>query len=98
MESRCFPKSTFQGKLHHDLVFYSDSMTAYLNIKKNYLSDITYGYQIDTFHGAQTLRFPLNDQIQNNTSRTLIEITGYPVDSLDAYFNDAHKDILSEKY
>jgi hypothetical protein len=56
-----------------------------------------YGYRIDTFQGAQTLRFPLNDQIQNNTSRTLIEITGYPVDSLDAYFNDAHKDILSEK-
>lgn len=73
-------------------------MIAYLNIKRIIFQLMLYGYRIDTFQGAQTLRFPLNDQIQNNTSRTLIEIAGYPVDTLDAYFNDAHKDILSEKY
>lgn len=73
-------------------------MIAYLNIKKNYFSVNALRIPNRYFSGCSDFRFPLNDQIQNNTSRTLIEIAGYPVDTLDAYFNDAHKDILSEKY
>lgn len=82
------------------MIFYSrgDSMIAYVNIKKNYFPDNAYGYKKDTIQGVQILRIPLNDQFENNSSRTIVAIAGYPPDTLEASFDDHQIEIMNVNY